>query len=232
MKCAFAAPLLVPYICLCVGLCSLSAHGKTLNDGPLKLNVRPPVGFVDASNLADELFRETQARALPDGVLLKLYLPDAAAQRYAEGRPDELTRQVSVYTAKDGEVLPVDKKGLNLMARALEGAFTGYTDVPEETRKDRAAFNAFLREAVAAGTSLLLPPIRSDNAEGPVVMQVFGADVPVASLMATALVLVNDRALFVTATSLATGDSPADDAAWVVATAEAFAEALVSAEKK
>ena len=63
-------------------------------------------------------------------------------------------------------------------------------------------------------------------------MQVFGADAPVAALMATALVLVDDKVLFVTASSLATGNSPADDAAWVAAAAEAFADALASAAKK
>ena len=52
------------------------------------------------------------------------------------------------------------------------------------------------------------------------------------ALMATALVLVDDKVLFVTASSLATGNSPADDAAWVAAAAEAFADALASAAKK
>lgn len=229
---ALAAPFLVPFVCLLACLFVSSAHGETLDYGHLKLDLRPPVGFVDASDSAADLFRETQARALPDGVLLKLYLPDAAAQRYAEGRPDELTRQVAVYGARGGEALALDKKGLDLMARALEGAFTGYKSVPEETLKDRAAYHAFLREAAAAGTSLVLPPLRTDNAEGTVVMQAFGTDMPVVALMATALVLVDDKGLFVTATSLVTGDSPADDAAWVRATAEAFADALASAEKK
>ena len=231
MSRAFAVPPLL-ILCLLVWLCAVPARGEALKSGGLKLDLRPPVGFVDATDLAADLVRATRAEAVPDGVLLRLYLPDAAAQRYAEGRPDELTRQVSVYAARGGETLSLDKKALDMMARSLEGAYTGYAAVPDETLKDRTAFNAFLREAVAAGTSLLLAPIRTDHAEGRVVMQVFGADVPVTALMATALVLVDDKVLFVTASSLATGDSPADDAAWVAATAEAFADALVSAEKK
>lgn len=226
-------PLVVLLFCLAAA-CLLPgpARGEALRYGDLELDLRPPVGFVDAAGVADALFLATQSRALPDGVLLKLYLPDAAAQRYTENRPDEITRQVSVYAARGGESMTLDKKGLDLMARSLEGAFTGYTTVPEDIAKDPAQFHAFLREAAGTGTSLRLAPIRTDNAEGHVVMQVFGADAPVVALAATALVLVNDKVLFVTATSLVTGDSPADDAAWVTATAEAFADALASAEKK
>ncbi len=226
---AFAVP---PLLILCLLLCPVPARGKALEYGDLKLDLRPPVGFVDATESAADLVRATQAEAVPDGVLLRLYLPDDAAQRYAEGRPDDLTRQVSLYAARGGESLSLDKKALELMVRSLEGAYTGYAAVPDALLNDQAGLNAFLREAVATGTSLLLPPIRTDHAEGRVVMQVFGGDAPVAALMATALVLVDDKALFVTASSLVTGDSPADDAAWVAAAAEAFADALVPAEKK
>lgn len=227
-----ALPLAVLLLCLVACLSPGSARGEVLRYGDLELDVRPPVGFVDAAGVADALFRATQARALPDGVLLKLYLPDAAAQRYTENRPDEITRQVSVYAARGGESMTLDKKGLDLMARSLEGALAGYQTVPEDIAKDPALFHVFLREAAGRGTSVRLAPIRTDNAEGHVVMQVFGADAPVVALAATVLVLVNDKVLFVTATSLVTGDSPADDAAWVTATAEAFADALASAEKK
>ncbi len=228
---AFAVPSLL-LLCLLTCLYAVPARGEALEYGGLKLDLRPPANFVDVTESAADLVRATQAEAVPDGVLLRLYLPDDAAQRYAEGRPDELTRQVSVYAARDGENLSLDKKALELMARSLEGAYTGYAAVPDETLKDGAALDVFLREAIAEGTSLLLSPIRADHAEGRVVMQVFGADAPVAALMATALVLVDDKVLFVTASSLATGNSPADDAAWVAAAAEAFADALASAAKK
>lgn len=208
-----------------------AAHGGAPEYGALKLDIRPPVGFVDATETAADLFRATQEEAIPDGVLLRLYLPDDVAQRYADGRPEEVTRQVSLYAAKDGENQSWDRKALDLMARSLEAAYTGYTAVPDEVLKDWTALNALLREAGAAGTPLLLAPIHGENAEGHVFMQVFGNDVPVVALMATALVLVNDKVLFITASSLVRNNFPADDAAWVKASAEAFAE-LVSAEKK
>lgn len=218
----------------CVLLCLLpcAARGDAPAYGALRLNIRPPVGFVDATQTAAGLFQATQSEAVPDGVLLRLYLPDDAAQRYAEGRPEEVTRQVSLYAAKDGENQAWDRKALELMVRSLESAYAGYASVPDETLKDWTELNALLLEARGAGTPLLLAPIHGEHAEGRVLMQVFGADAPVAALVATCLVLVNDRVLFVTASSLVSSEFPADDAAWVEASAEAFAEALVSAEKK
>lgn len=227
---------------ICVLLCLLlpprAARAEAPAYGALKLDIRPPVGFVDATKTAADMFRATQDEAVPDGVLLRLYLPDDAAQRYAGGRPEEVTRQVSLYAAKDGETQAWDRKALELMARSLESAYADYAAVPDETLKDWTALNALLLEAAGAGTPLLLAPIHSEHAEGRVFMQVFGPDAaapavtPVAALMATCLVLVNDRVLFITASSLVSGQFPADDAAWVEASAEAFAEALVSAEKK
>lgn len=224
--------LALPFLLLCLLLPPRAARGDAPEYGALKLDIRPPVGFVDATRTAPDLFRATQDEAVPDGALLRLYLPDDAAQLYAEGRPEEVTRQVSLYTARDGESQAWDRKALELMARALESAYEGYTVVPDETLKDWTALNTLLLEAAEAGTPLLLEPIRSERAEGRVFMQVFGSDAPVAALMATCLVLVNDRVLFITASSLVSSQFPADDAAWVRASAEAFAEALPSAEKK
>ena len=134
---AFAVPSLL-LLCLLACLYAVPARGEALEYGGLKLDLRPPANFVDVTESAADLVRATQAEAVPDGVLLRLYLPDDAAQRYAEGRPDELTRQVSVYAARDGENLSLDKKALELMARSLEGAYTGYAAVPDETLKDGA----------------------------------------------------------------------------------------------
>ncbi|MCH5276415.1 MAG: hypothetical protein J1E80_01130 [Desulfovibrionaceae bacterium] len=221
-----------PFVLLALLLLPHAALGGAPAYGGLKLDIRPPVGFADATQTAPRLFQATQDEAVPDGVLLRLYLPDDDAQRYAEGRPEEVTRQVSLYAVKDGENQAWDRKALELMARSLEGAWAGYEAVPDEALKDWTALNSALLEAGGAGTPLLLEPIHSEHAEGRVFMQVFGTDAPVAALMATCAVLVNDRVLFVTASSLISDPFPADDAAWVKASAEAFAEALVSAEKK
>ena len=226
----------LPFLFLCLLLPARAAHGGAPAYGALKLDIRPPVGFVDATETAADLFHATQDEAVPDGLLLRLYLPDDDARHYAEGRPEEVTRQVSLYAARDGESQAWDRKALELMARSLESAYEEYAVVPDEALRDWTALNALLLEAAGKGTPLLLAPIHGEHAEGRVFMQVFGTDAPavapVAALMATCLVLVNDKVLFVTASSLVSSEFPADDAAWVEASAEAFAEALVSAEKK
>lgn len=224
--------------CLLVGLMALATFpttGRADDDAAraeqAALHIQPPPGFVDASTISDALPREIQASAVPGGVLLKVYLPDDAAQRYAEERPDAVTRQVSLYGVHNSH--PMDKKGLELVARTLEGAFAGYKTVPEETLRDAQALHEALRAASDAGTPLLVASVHTDNAVGYVTQIPFvsGPDTAVTAVMATALVLVGDRLVFVTASSFVTDDAPADHVAWAKSTAESFADMLVSANK-
>lgn len=199
-------------------------------------HIQPPAGFVDAATISDVLPRIVQDQSVPDGELLKVYLPDAAAQRYAEGRLDAVTRLVAVYGVKHDERRPqtsLDKKGLELAARTLEGAFAGYETVPEDTFKDAGALDEALRAAADAGTPVLATSVHTDNAVGYVTQIPFlsGPDSAVAAAMATALVLVEDRLIFVTASSFVTDNAPAAHAAWVKSTVEAFADMLASANK-
>lgn len=227
-------------LCLLVGLMALAAFptaGRADDDAaPAEgavLHIQPPPGFVDASTISDDLPREIQANAVPDGVLLKVYLPDADAQRYAEKRPDAVTRQVALYGVNNKARHPMDKKGLELTARALEGAFAGYKTVPEETFRNAQALHEALRAASDAGTPVLVASVHTDNAVGYVTQIPFvsGPDTAVTAVMATALVLVDDRLVFVTASSFVTDNAPADHAVWAKSTAESFADMLVSANK-
>lgn len=227
-----------PRLLYILGLTVLSALPaqaalESVEYGATTLNVQAPAGFSDATVTAEDLFTQIQTESGLDGVALRLYLPNIMAQRHAEGREDAITRQVLLYGAPERARTPLDRKGLDLMAKTMEGAYTAYKKMPEGIPKGSQTQHEFLQAASLEGANVLVDMAPGDASVAFVTLVSYpmGQDASLTTALCTALVLAGDTVVLVTASSIVTDDAPLEHLSWVRATADTFAEMLASANK-
>jgi hypothetical protein len=189
-----------------------------------------PAGFMEATDT--ELFPSLRAQIEPGGIALALYLPHAVNQLYRQGREDAVTRQVLLYRAEGDQHL--DRRGVELMARTLAGAYAGYEKPPPETLRDREARARFYRLRTDSDANILVEEGQTDNAFFFVTLLSYpaGPDRRLLTALCTTLVPVADKAVFVAASSIVTDDAPLEHLTWVKNTGDAFAAMLVSANRR
>lgn len=234
-----AALLFCPLPCSASPVSGTEANESARNTPPSEeLVFRAPPAFTELDHDTD-LFRQSEAEAVRQGRLLKLYLPQHMARQYRGGRPDAVTRQVLIC-GLEGQREPLDDKDIDLLARSAEGLFVGFARIPRSHTATPAQEEQYradaLRSSLEKGKPLLVDSLRTSSAYLHTCLIHFAMgekkeNVFLPCALATAVVPVKDTALFITVSSLLGQDEAQTHLEWVKETASAFADALVKANQ-
>jgi len=163
-----------------------------------------------------------------------MYLPEHMAHQYKHGNSSLVTRQVLLCAPLSGK-MPQGAKEAELLARSLEGMFIGFATVPHG-RMDTPAQEiehrqTALKESLASGKPLLYSSQRTQTAWIYSYLIHYNMESSpgkyfLTTAMASAVVPVDDKTLFITASSILENGDAQNELEWVKDTAASFASAL------
>ena len=199
------------------------------------LNFQSPAGFAEITDHADPLFAKTSSLAVSHGKLLKMFLPQYMAQQYRHGNRSVITRQILICEADFPVQRSVSDHEFELLARSMEGIFTGFARVPHG-RMDTPAQEiehrkTALLQSLSSGTPLLVDALSVHGARIYTYLIHYSMDkrdgtTYLSSAVASSLVSASGRPVFITVSSILENNDAATELEWVKDTATSFITAI------